>query len=176
MDTINHVNAVTLTGTATGWRLPGAAVRMEGALAGRPGTLEEAVENAVEAVADVALHPLATDTARPLTQARALLALLARCYAEQIYSSATVASLAGNEPGFLWPWWESSPVASAIGRFREENRAALQQCLQAALQFQVEEKIVAGRVTRVNRPQLAEEARRRITIAAFADSLEMDAE
>jgi hypothetical protein len=40
----------------------------------------------------------------------------------------------------------------------------------------MEEKISAGTLTRINRLQLAEEASRRIVMAAFVDSMELDGE
>jgi len=142
----------------------------------RPRTLDQAVQDAVDAQPAEALTPLNADSARPFTQARDVLALLVRGYAEQIYSSAKLASRAASDPDFPWPWWEALPDASALSRFRAANRAPLLESLKAALQFQVEERIYAGAVTRVNRPRLAEEAHRRITMAAFADSQELEAE
>jgi hypothetical protein len=68
------------------------------------------------------------------------------------------------------------PDARALRRFRAENRAAIHRCLVAALRFLVEQKISAGVLTKVNGPQLAEEAGRRIVMAAFADGLELDGE
>jgi hypothetical protein len=46
----------------------------------------------------------------------------------------------------------------------------------AALRFLLEQKISAGALTKVDGPQLAEEAGRRIIMAAFADSLELNGE
>jgi hypothetical protein len=147
-----------------------------GGLGLRPRTLPQAVQDAVDALPEAAFTPLDGDSAQPLAQARAMLALLVRSYAEQIYGSAAVASRIPNDSDFPWPWWEALPDASALSRFRAANRSALQLCLTAALRFQVEEKIAAGEVTRIHLPRLAEEARRRITMAAFADSLELATE
>jgi hypothetical protein len=139
----------------------------------QPLTLEQAIQAAVDAIADEALKPLSDDSSQPFAQARALLALMAGCYARQIYSSAAVADQAAHAPDFPWLWWEALPDAAALRRFRAENRAPLQRCLVAALRFQAEQRIFAGVLTRVNRPQLAEEAGRRIVMAAFADSMEI---
>lgn len=130
----------------------------------------------MNAIEDSALKPLSADASEPQAQARALLALLARCYARQIYSSTAAADLAAREPDFPWPWWEALPDAEVLRRFRAENRGALQRCLAAALRFLVEEKIFAGRLTRIDDRQLAEEAGRRIVVAAFEDSMEMGRE
>jgi hypothetical protein len=141
-----------------------------------PCTIEQAIQAAVDTMADAALKPFSVDAAQPFAQARAVLALLARCYAQQIYSSAAAADLAAHDPEFPWPWWEALPDARALRRFRVENDAAIRRCLVAALRFQVEQKISAGLLTRINGPQLAEEASRRIVMAAFADSMELDGE
>lgn len=134
----------------------------------QPRTLEQAIQAAVDGIEDQALKPLSADSSQPFAQARAVLALLAGCYARQIYSSAAAADLAAHAPDFPWLWWEALPDARDLRRFRAENHAALR--------FQVEQKIFAGVLTRVNTPQLAEEAGRRIVMAAFADSMEMGRE
>ena len=60
-----------------------------------------------------------------------------------------------------------------IRQFRSVNREALDFCLQAALRCQAEEKIAQGLLAKVNEERLAEEARRRITMAMFTDSMEL---
>ena len=162
------------TGARAARAAPTPAFRSDFAL--RPRTVEQAIQLAVDAIADAALTPLSADAAQPFAQARAVLALLAGCYAQQIYSAATAASRAAGDPDFPWLWWEALPDASALRRFRVENHAAINRCLVAALRFQVEQKISAGKLTRINGPQLAEEASRRIVMAAFADSMELDGE
>ena len=141
----------------------------------QPRTIGQAIQAAADTIEDEALKPLCTDATQPFAQARPL-ALLARCYAQQIYRSTAAADLAARDPDFPWLWWEGLPDTRALRRFRVENRAAIHRCLVAALQFQVEQKISAGGLTRINGPQLAEEAGRRIVMAAFADNLELDGE
>ncbi len=109
-------------------------------------------------------------------QSFAALVLLVRCYVEHIYSSTQVARRAGSHPDFPWLWMESPPSAYALRRFREENRDAVHHCLTAALQFQAEEKVSAGLLTRFSTPQLAKEAGRRIIMAVYEDSTELRAE
>jgi hypothetical protein len=140
----------------------------------RPGTLDQAIQKAADGLKDT-LRPMPGNPPQPFAQARAALALLARCYAKQIYSSTSVARRAANDPDFHWFCLESVPEAKAIRRFRAENRDAIHHCLTVALQFQVEEKVSAGRLTRVNVRQLAEEACRRIIMAAYADCMELGA-
>jgi len=139
----------------------------------QPRTLEQAIQSAVDEIEDGALEPLSADACQPFAQARAALALLTGCYARQIYSSTAAAELARHSPEFPWFWWEALPDAAALRRFRAANRAALQHCVAAALRYQVEQKFFAGVLARVNTPQLAEEAGRRIVVAAFVDSMEI---
>ena len=90
------------------------------------------------------------------------------------YSSESAATLAARDPDFPWLWWEDFPDARALRRFRAENHAALHDCLTAVLQWLAEQKKIAGELTKINGPQLAQEASRRITMAAFADSVELE--
>ncbi len=172
---MNAMNRMILTNAILEVR-PGPPPGRLGGFSLPPRTLSHAVHAAVEEVGDEALHPLAGDGPQPTAQARTVLALMVRCYARKIYGSIGVAGEAASDPDFPWFWWHGRPDASALRRFRTENREAIQYCLAAALQFQVEEKISAGEVTRVSRPQIAEEANRRIIMAAFTDSKELDAE
>ena len=141
-----------------------------------PRTLRQAIQAAVDAIADGALKPLSADEAAPHAQTRALLALLADCYARQIYNSSAAARVAASDPDFSWPWWETLPDAGVLRRCRGENREAIHCGLVAALHFLLEQKISSGALTKINDPQLAKEASRRIIMAAFADSLELDRE
>ena len=141
-----------------------------------PRALGQAVQAAVDAIENAEIKPLSTDATKPFVQARAVLALLANCYARQIYRSTEAALLAAHDSDFPWLWWEELPDARALRRFRVENRAAVHRCLVAALRFLVEQKISAGALTKVDGPQLAEEAGRRIIMAAFADSPEPNGE
>jgi len=106
--------------------------------------------------------------------ARALLALLAFCYARQIYGSIEVVSRLRYDEGLRGLCDEWIPDANTVRQFRTENRQALDFCLQAALRFQAEEKVAQGLLTKINEQRVAEEARRRITIAMFTDSLDLE--
>ncbi len=123
-----------------------------------------------------AASPPPPGAAGAFAQTRAALTLLADCYARQIYSSAIVAAVALRDAEFLRQWPGDLPDAYALRRLRVENRGALHRCLMAALRFQAEEKISAGALTRVDAAQLAAEAGRRIIMAAFVDSMELDGE
>jgi len=105
---------------------------------------------------------------------RTLLAMLAFCYARQIYGSADVAARLHRDASLYRLCGDEIPDATTLRRFRGANRGALQFCLKEALRCLVEQKIAAGFITKVNELQLAEEASRRITMAMFTDSLELD--
>jgi len=142
--------------------------------AARQYSLGQAIQTAVDGIGDGSLKPFSQNAVRPLAQTRAVLALLAQCYAQQIYGSIAVARVAARDPDFTWPWWEELPDARVLRRFREGQRGEIHRCLVAGLRFQAEQKNLAGALTRVDGPQLAEEAGRRITMAAFMDSLQLD--
>ena len=140
----------------------------------RPRTIGEAIQMAVDAIDPATLKPLSPDAASPASQSRAVLALLVNCYVHQTYSSKNAATLAARDPEFPWLWWEDFPDARALKRFREENAVAIHDCLAIVLGMLAEQKKIAGILTKINGPQLAREASRRITMAAFADSVELD--
>ncbi len=140
----------------------------------RPGTIGQVIQETVEEIMNDSFKPFSQNDSRPLAQARALLALLAECYAQQIYGSIAVARVAGRDPAFPWHWWEELPDARALRRFREAHRGEIHRCLVAGLRFQAVQKILAGALTKVDGRQIAEEAGRRITMAAFMDSLQLD--
>lgn len=167
MSTIETGTHFMAAGTAL---LPG----LPGKFTGPPRTLSEAIQAAVDAIEDAALKPVSPDATSPVSQARTMLALLVNCYVHQVYSSESAATLAARDPDFPWLWWEDFPDARALRRFRAENHAALHDCLTAVLQWLAEQKKIAGELTKINGPQLAQEASRRITMAAFADSVELE--
>lgn len=140
-----------------------------------PRTLEQTVQASVCALEDRSLKPLTPGDAGPFAQTRALLALLIHCYARQIYGSADVADLARRDKDFPRLCGEGFPDGQTIRRFRSENREVIHRCLMAALHFLVEQKISLGVLTKVSDTQLAEEASRRIIMAMFIDSMELDA-
>jgi hypothetical protein len=141
-----------------------------------PRTIGQAIQAAADAIEDDSLRRLSPDDAPPFPQARAVLALLAHCYALQIYSSREAASLAARDRSFPCLCQEELPDACVLRRFRAENREAIARCLATALRFLVEQKISSGVVTKAGVPHVAEEASRRIIMAMFVDSLELDGE
>jgi hypothetical protein len=105
---------------------------------------------------------------------RTLLAMLAFCYARQIYGSTEVIARLRRDVTLCRLCGYQIPDATALGLFRSANRVALRFCLLAALRCLGEQKIAAGLLTKVSEERLLQEATRRITVAAFTDSLELD--
>jgi transposase len=138
--------------------------------------LAEAVQAAVASVEDSTLKPVAPPDGGPTVRPKLLLALLSFCYARQTYSSTDVAAWVRREMHPRHFGQSEFPDAQTLSRFRRENRAALHHCLQTTLRFLLEQKVAAGLVTKWSEAQLAEEASRRIIMAMFTDSLELEAD
>jgi len=106
--------------------------------------------------------------------AKRLLALLAFCYARQIYGSIEIAARLRYDECLRGLCDEFVPDPETIRQFRSHNRPALDFCLQAALHFQAQEKVAQGLLAKVSEERVAEEAHRRITMAMFTDSMDLD--
>ena len=139
-----------------------------------PRTLEQAVHAAVCAIADHQLKPVTADEPAPRARTRALLALVTHCYARQLYSSLDLADIAGRDADFARLGGARFPAAGTLRDFRGENREVVHGCLVQALRFLAEQKISLGVLTKVSEAQLAEEASRRLIMAAFLDCVELD--
>ena len=162
LDTRNKDNPCCVTR-----RLPRADASHLEALAG-------AVIAAAGQVEEKMLAPSDGQDGKPVFEPKTLLAILTFCYAWQIYGSAEVAARLRRDDNFRRLCKDEIPDASALRRFRTQNRLALNFCLRAALRFLAEEKVEQGLLTKVREDRLAEEASRRITTAMFTDSLELD--
>ena len=134
-----------------------------------------AVETAVRQADSTAL--VVTEPARGACSLEpvALLALLTFWYARQVYSSTQIVArlkldlaCCGRAGGMLLE------DAGALRRFRAVNRLPLESALATTLRLVAEDKVLQGRVTHVNGNQFAEEARRRVTMAIFTDTLETE--
>src|SRR4051812_8195230 len=140
---------------------------------GGANTIGQAIAYAAAKIDTARLKPMSAEDARTGVQSRAMLRLLAGCYAREVYASSQIEQCVRSEPGFLSLFGRSVPNARSLRRFRRENREALTSCLYAALEFLAEQKVVEGLISRVNHVQIAEEASRRIVMAMFSDSMEM---
>lgn len=138
--------------------------------------LTHAVQAAIGAIDESTLRPVAAREAGLGLQPKALLALLSYCYTREIYGSADVENLLWRDLNYRQLCQGKFPDAEVIQRFRRENPEAIQSCLTATLRFLAELKVKEGFVTKVNMPQLAEEAKRRVIRAMFIDSMQMDGE
>ena len=139
-----------------------------------PRSLTEAVQTAVRKIDESTLCPVARHDAGVAFQPKTLLALLSYCYACQIYGSAQIEDDMARDAKFRQLCHEEFPSACVLCRFRRENREAVRNCLTDALGFLAEQKVEEGVVTKVSPAHLAEEATRRITMAMFIDSMELD--
>ena len=137
-------------------------------------SLAQTVRAAARTVDENRLRPVAPLDGGLACQPRTLLTLLTYCYARQNYSSAEVVAQLRRDANFAPLCHDELPDARTIRRFRRENREPLQLCLEAALRFVAEQKVAEGIVTRVNEDQIVEEARRRIIMAMFVDSVDTD--
>src|ERR1039458_3288420 len=107
-----------------------------------PGTIRQAVQEAVDAIEDDLLKGISPGETPPFAQARAALVLLTLCYARQIYSSAEAASLVPPDLCIACLCGDKLPDACVLRRFRANNREAIHCSLTAALHFLVDRKSV----------------------------------
>lgn len=136
----------------------------------RQGSLTNAVEAAVGNLDDQLLRTYGRRSGLSALDAKRLLALLAWCYARELYCSAEIHSRLRR--GRTAEWDNGIPDVEQISEFRMENRMALQSCLEVALQFLAAQKVAEGLVTHVRREHITADASRRIVAAIFIDSME----
>jgi hypothetical protein len=141
-----------------------------------PRSLAHAVELAVGQIDEALLTPVADQRSSETFQAGKVLALLTYCYARQIYSSTVIAAQLRRDFNAFKLADDGLPDGRMLRRFRCENRGPLDHCLRAALIFLAEQKIKQGFVTHVREAHIVQEASRRVIMAMFTDSLEMEPE
>ena len=139
-----------------------------------PSSLIQAVQTAVRQVDEGALRTVFHRDARLAFRPKTLLALLCFCYARQIYGSTDIKNMLSRDVNFCRLCLNQLPDAPVIRHFCRENREAILLCLTSVLGFLADQKVAAGAVTKVNKAHLAEEASRRIIMAMFIDSMELD--
>jgi transposase len=132
-------------------------------------SLTQAVQAAVREIGESALHRVAAKDAGMAFQPKALLALLAYCYAREVYSSADVEDMLRRDAEFRYLCHNEFPAVSHIRQFRRHNREAIHTCLTAALCFLARQKVELGMVTKVSEAHMEVEADRRIINAMFVD-------
>ena len=136
-------------------------------------SLAHAIEAKAQSLGDDMILKVTCPDDLPM-DSRMLLALLSCCYARQTYRSADVAAAVNNDIVFRQRCLGGSPDARTIRRFRRKNRTALHACLVAGLRFLAQEKLEGGLINRICEKSLEDEARRRIIMAMFIDSMELD--
>src|SRR5262245_60273154 len=134
--------------------------------------LAAAVHAAVRRMDSASLRPAARPDGSPTVRPKLLLALLTICYAHQIYGSKQVVEWVRSEVNWDRLGPDPLPDVPTLCHFRREYREALHSCLTETLRVLAEQKVAAGVLTKVSEAQLAEEARRRIIMAMFVDSME----
>lgn len=141
-----------------------------------PDELVHAVEAAAGEIEESALASVTQQGSGIVFQARDMLVLLTFWYTHQVYGSAEIVTRLSRDLARFHFRCEHLPDAQTLRRFRADNRAALHTCLTSVLCFLAREKMLRGIVTHVSESQLAEEATRRIIMAMFTDSLELNKE
>jgi transposase len=139
-----------------------------------PVSLVQAVQKAVRETDEGSLRRVARPDAGLAFQPRTLLAMITFCYAKEIYGSEEIEDVMRRDLNFRQLCQNEFPDAHLIRRFRRANCQVIHLCVIAALHFLFEQKVADGTVTKINDVQVAEEARRRITMAMFIDSLELN--
>ena len=159
---------------ATNCRPQGAAVLPPGTDARRRASnITEAVHEAVRRVHDRALRPVARADAGLAYHPKSLLSVLAYCYAWEVYSSTDIENWMMRDQVFREACHNEFPNARQLRNFRRHNGDALKECVAEALRWLSEN-------TRANLPAPSDderytaEAQRRIEMARFVDSVELD--
>ena len=141
--------------------------------AAQPASLVEAVQVAVQNVVETCMKSLGADCPSMAFQPRVLLGVMTYCYAQRVFSSAEVLDCLTRDEYFCQVCHDQLPTPGQIRKFRDLNRELVQGCLAFALQFLAEQKVAEGFVARANKTFVADEAKRRIIMAACMDSMEL---
>ena len=155
-----------------GWNLPEFGPAPAAGSRATSDTLTSVVRNAVRGVDPTALRPVARRDSGAAFRPVTLLALLTCCYAREIFGSSDIERLMRRDGGFRALCGDEFPDARTLRAFRRLNRPALQECLEAALQFLTCRPGCNG--AELIRTTLATEALRRLDMAACLDSLDLD--
>jgi hypothetical protein len=135
--------------------------------------LAHAIESKAQSLPNDRICAVNCEDGLPM-DSRMLLALLGCCYACQIYRSEDVAAAVRKDVTFRERCLGASPDARTIRGFRRKNRVTLHECLVAGLRALAQQKLEAGVISKICETNLEEEARRRITMAMFIDSMDLN--
>jgi len=132
----------------------------------------ETVRIAARMIAPSRVWPSAPHLAPGSDRPQGMLILLTYGLARQIYSSAEMLNHAICEEALFDLCAGTLPEVAELQRFRQDNREIIEICLVHTLTMLVGRRIAAGRITRTNPQTIRAEAKRRIIMTAFVDSLE----
>jgi hypothetical protein len=139
-----------------------------------PGSLLESIQATVRNIPDLQLRPLAARVGGAAFQPKVLLAVLTYCYATEVWSASELGRRLLADPGCRAVLRGEFPTPREVRAFRQLNRQILERCVVAALRFlEQKEAQPDGALPPVDR-WLENEARRRILMAAYLDSMELD--
>jgi hypothetical protein len=142
----------------------------------QPASLVGTIQAVVQKIPDSRLHPLAVPTCGAAFPPRVLLAVLTYCYATQVYAASEIRQQMLLDPACHTVCRGEFPFPREVRAFRRLNRVELEPCLATALRFIEQQKHDAGATASLNETWIAQEAKRRIIMAACLDSMELDAE
>lgn len=137
-----------------------------------PCSLSEVVHYTISKMDESTLCPVDEFSRNPAFEPKFLLGILSCFYAGQIYSSLEICDRLVRDPNIRAVTNGTHPGPSFLSRFRHLNRKAIQECLTAALLFLARSRELAGCITGFNEAFVAEEARRRVIMAQFMDSMD----
>lgn len=172
--TLGKGHNMTTLDPATNCRPPPAVALPPGTDTRRRATsITEAVQDAVRRVEDGALRPVARPEAGLAYQPKSLLSILAYSYAWEVYGSEDIEGWMRRDVVFRKACRDEFPDARLLRKFRGHNRGSIEQCLSAALRW-LSQGHRADLQVPADEDRFALEAERRVEMARFIDSIELD--
>ena len=120
------------------------------------------------------MRPVAVRMNQLPLEPKILLAVLTFGYATEVFRASEIHNQMLQDPACRQVCGGVFPSPQDIRMFRQLNRAEVEKCLTAALCFIEEQKAAAFMTTPSEETLVAEEAKRRIIMAACLDSMELD--
>jgi hypothetical protein len=139
-----------------------------------PRSLMEAIQSVTQQIPETQLRPITTRAIAPPFRPSVLLALLTYCYATDVFSTSEICDQVLKDAACAEICNGTFPPACALRTFRDNNRQELEKCLASALCFVEERNAVENLSSPLDLAAIAEEAKRRIIMAACLDRMELD--
>ena len=139
-----------------------------------PVSVVEAVQSAVQNIPDVQLHPTGSRTNKLVFPPKALLAVLTYCYATDTFSAVEIGNRYRTNPACRSAGGSDFPEANELRAFRQSNRTVIEKCLVTVLRHVEHQKAESHLSAPPMEEWIADDARRRILLAACCDSMELD--